>query len=141
MLYSVTNLTQVADCDALLTWAGREKADLTFKKTAEERLTVKYAETTLGIDAILQSVLVEISALDAIIAALPDGPFKDEQIKTKTKREYKKFLLETRKETYGIIALLQKQSDVSRVDQEIEEMNAFIAAIEERKATLAGSAA
>ena len=137
MNYSVRNLTQVADCNALLTWAAREKADLAFKKTAEERMTVKFAETSLEIDAILETVLTELAALDTIIAALPDGPVKDEQIKIRTKKEYKRFLLVTRRESYGKIALLQKESEVSRLDQEIEEMDVFIAAVEAQKATIA----
>lgn len=136
MNYSVRNLTQVADCNALLTWAAREKADLAFKKTAEERMTVKFAETSLEIDAILETVLTELAALDTIIAALPDGTVKDEQIKIRTKKEYKRFLLVTRRESYGKIALLQKESEVSRLDQEIEEMDVFIAAIEAQKATI-----
>lgn len=129
-------MTEVADCNALLTWAGREKADLAFKKTAEERLTVKFAETSVEIDAILQSVLAELTALDTIIAALPDGTIKDDQIKIRTKKEYKRFLLVTRRETYGTIALLQKEFEVSGLDQEIEEIDVFIAAIEAQKATL-----
>jgi hypothetical protein len=140
MNYSVSNLTEVADCNALLTWAGREKADLTFKRTAEERLTVKFAETSVEIDAILQSVLAELAALDTIIAALPDGPIKDDQIKIRTKKEYKRFLLVTRRETYGIIALLQKEYEVSVKDQEIEEIDAFIAAIEAHRDTLTPAA-
>jgi hypothetical protein len=136
MNYSVTQLTEIADCNALLTWAGREKADLAFKKTAEERLSVKFAETSVEIDAILQSVLAELAALDTIIAALPDGPVKDEQIKIRIKKEYKRFLLVDRRETYGKIALLQKESEVSRLEQDVEEMDAFIAAIEAHRATL-----
>lgn len=136
MNYSVSNLTEVADCNELLTWAEKEKADLAFKKTAEERLTVKFAETSLEIDAILQGVVAELAVLDTIIASLPDGPVKDEQIKTKTKKEYKKFLLETRRETYGKIALLQKESEVARLDQELEEMDVFITTIQEHKATI-----
>ena len=44
MMYSISNLTQVADCDALLAWAAREKADLNFKKLSDERMTSQYAE-------------------------------------------------------------------------------------------------
>ena len=136
MNYSVTNLTQIADCDVLLTWSGREKADLVFKKSVEERLIVKYAETSIEIDAVLQGVLAEISALDIIIASLPDGSVKDEQIRKRKKADYKKFLLETRRETYGMIALLQKQSDVALIDVEIEAMDEFTAIIEAHKETL-----
>lgn len=136
MDYAVTNLTQVADYDVLLTWAARERADVAFKKTAEERLIVKYAETSVEIDAVLQGVLAEISSLEIIIASLPNGPVKDEQVRKKIKADYKKFLLETRRETYGMIALLQKQSDVARVDQEIESLDEFTSVIEAHKVTL-----
>ena len=139
MNYSVSSLTQTVDCDVLVTWAGREKADLVFKKTAEERLIVKYAETSLEIDAILQGVLAELTAVNNTIALLPDGSVKDDQIKRQTKLEYKKFLLETRRETYGVIALLQKQSDVARVDDEIAQLDVFIAAVEAQRATIAGA--
>jgi hypothetical protein len=132
----VSNLTQVADCDVLLTWATKEKADLTFKKLSEERLTTRYTDTSVEVEAILQGVIVEISAVDTIIAVLPEGPTKEAEIKKKVKLEYKKFLLETRKESYGAVALLQKQLDLSRVIKELDEMDVFIAAVTAHKETL-----
>ena len=137
MNYSVQNLTQVSDCNALLTWAAREKSDLNFKKLSDERLTVRFAETSQELDAILQGVLAELAATETIIAVLPEGPSKDEAINKKTRLEYKKFLLENRKESYGTLALLEKEMDLARVEQEIEEVNAFIAAVEEKRAALA----
>ncbi|HOZ76283.1 MAG TPA: hypothetical protein PLS51_13155 [Flavobacterium sp.] len=136
MNYSVINLTQVADCNVLLTWAAKEKADLEFKKLSDQRLTTRYAETSLELDAILQGVLAEIAATDTIIAVLPDGPSKDDAINKKTRLEYKKFLLETRKESYGTVALLEKEMDLGRIYQEIAEVDAFVAAVEARKAEL-----
>ena len=50
--------------------------------------------------------------------------------------EYKKFLLETRKESYGAVSLLQKQLDLSRVEKELVEVDTFIATITAHKATL-----
>lgn len=136
MSYSISSITQVADCDVLLTSAGKEKADLEFKKLSEERLTSKYATTSVEVDAILQGVLAELSAVNTIIGVLPDGPTKDEEIKKKVKLEYKKFLLENRKESYGAVALLEKQMDLARVTQELAEVNAFITLITNHKATL-----
>ena len=136
MQYSISDITQAADCDVLLTWAGKEKADLTFKKLSEERLTNKYATTSIEVEAILQGVLVELSAVETIIGVLPDGPTKDDEIKKKVKLEYKKFLLETRKESYGAVSLLQKQLDLSRVEKELVEVDTFIATITAHKATL-----
>lgn len=136
MSYSVSNITVAADCDLLLTSAGREKADLEFKKLSEERLTNKYATTSVEIDAILQGVLVELSAVNTIIGVLPEGPTKEEEIKKKVKLEYKKFLLENRKESYGAVALLEKQLDLARVVKELEEVNSFITIVTDHKATL-----
>lgn len=136
MNYSISNITQTADCDVLLSWAAKEKADLTFKRLSEERLTNKYETTSVEVDTILQGVLVELSAIETIINVLPDGPTKDDEIKKKIKLEYKKFLLETRKESYGAVALLEKQLDVARLDQEIAEVDVFIATITAHKDTL-----
>jgi hypothetical protein len=136
MTYSVTNLTQVADCDALLTWAAKEKADLDYKRLSDERLTARYAETSLELDAILQGVIAELSATETIIAVLPEGPSRDDALNKRTRLEYKKFLLETRKESYGTVALLEKEMELARVNREISEVEIFIAAVETQKATL-----
>lgn len=136
MNYSVQNLTQVADCDVLLSLAQKEKADLTFRKLSVERLTDRYAETSVEVATQLQGVIAELAAVDSYIAILPDGPIKDEAVDKKTRLEYKKFLLEGRVESYGVVALLEKQMDLGRVEQEIAEVDAFVAAVEARKAAL-----
>lgn len=136
MSYTISGLTTVGDCDVLLTSAGKEKADLDFKKLSEERLVNRYATTSVEVDAILQGVLVELSAVNTIIGVLPDGPTKDEEIKKKVKLEYKKFLLENRKESYGAVALLEKEMDLARVVKELDEVNSFITIITAHKATL-----
>jgi hypothetical protein len=136
MNYTVQNLTQVADCDVLLSLAQKEKADLTFRKLSVERLTDRYAETSVEVATQLQGVIAELAAVESYIAILPDGPIKDEAVDKKTRLEYKKFLLEGRVESYGVVALLEKQMDLGRVEQEIAEVDAFVAAVEARKAAL-----
>ena len=129
MSYSVSKITTVADCDLLLAWAVKEKADLNYKKLSEERLTNNYSETSIEIDAELQSVISEIAATETIIATLPDGNSKEDAIKKKVRLEYKKFLLENRKDSYGVVALLEKELDLTNVTQSL-------AAITARKAEL-----
>lgn len=136
MNYAVNNILEIADCDVLISWANKEKADLVFKKLSEERLTTKYTDTTVEVEAILQGVIAELGAVNTIIGVLPDGPTKEAEIKKKVKLEYKKFLLETRKESYGAVALLEKQLDLARVEKELDEVDAFIATITAHKATL-----
>ena len=136
MNYSLMNLTQVTDCDALLAWAAKEKANLLYQKTTDERFAVKYAETSLEIDANLISVLAKINASEITIASLPDGPTKEQELDKKTRLEYRKVVLESRKEAFGTIALLQKQTEVARVEQEIAEMDAFVATIQAHLLTI-----
>ena len=135
-MYTVSNLTTIADCDVLLTMANKEKADLAFKKLSEERLVTNYSTASVEIDAVLQGVLAEISAVDTIIAALPEGPTKETEEKRKVRLEYKKFLLENRKESYGAVALLEKELDLERVNKQLDEVNLFIDTITAHKATL-----
>lgn len=136
-MYSLNKITTVADCDVLLTWAEKEKSDLTFKQLSVERVTVNYSSTSIEIDAVLQGVIAEISAIDTIMSTLAEGPTKEDLVKKKTRLEYKKFLLENRKESYGSVALLEKELDLERINKELDEVDAFITTITTHKASLA----
>lgn len=136
MSYSVNKITTIADCDLLLAWAAKEKADLNFKKLSEERLTNNYSIASIEIDAELQSVITEIAATETIIAALPAGNSREDAVKKKVRLEYKKFLLENRKESYGVVALLEKELDLTKVTLELTEIDTFTDAITDRKAVL-----
>lgn len=81
-------------------------------------------------------MLAELAATETILAVLPEGPTSEDALKKKTRLEYKKFLLETRRESYGTVALLEKQMDLGRVLQEIEEVDIFINTIETHKLEL-----
>lgn len=135
-MYSLNKITTVADCNVLLTWAEKEKSDLTFKQLSVERVTVNYSSTSVEVDAVLQGVVAEITAIDTIITTLPEGQTKEDLVKKKTRLEYKKFLLENRKESYGSVALLEKELDLERINKELDEVDAFIATITDHKATL-----
>jgi hypothetical protein len=137
MSYSIAKITSVADCDLLLAWAAKEKADLNFKKLSEERLTTNYSTTSIEIDAELQAITTEIASTETVIAALPAGNSKEDAIKKKVKLEYKKFLVENRKESYGVVALLEKELNLTKVTLELAEIDTFSAAISTRKAALA----
>lgn len=135
-MYSLNKISTVADCNVLLTWAEKEKSDLTFKQISVERVTVNYGSTSTEIDAILQGVLAEINATATILLSLPEGPTKEELEKKKTRLEYKKFLLENRKESYGSVALLEKELDLERIIKELDEVESFIETVTTHKATL-----
>ena len=116
--------------------ANKEKADLAFKKLSEERLVTNYSTTSVEIDAVLQGVIAEIAAVDSILAVLPNGPTKDSEEKRKVRIKYKKLLKKNRKESYGAVALLEKELDLERVNKQLDEVNLFIDAVTAHKATL-----
>lgn len=135
-MYSLNKINTVADCNVLLTWAEKEKSDLTFKQLSVERVAVNYSSTSIEIDAVLQGVVAEISAIDTIIGTLAEGPTKEDLVKKKTRLEYKRFLLENRKESYGSVALLEKELDLERINKELDEVDSFITTVTAHKATL-----
>jgi hypothetical protein len=135
-MYSLSRITTVADCDALLLWAGREKSDLAFKKYSVERVTTNYNSTSVEIEAILQGVIAEITAVQTVIDILPEGLTKEAEVKRKIRLEYKKFLLENRKDSYGAVALLERELDLERINKEVIEVDAFITGVTDYKNTM-----
>jgi hypothetical protein len=135
-MYSLNRITTVADCDVLLSWAEREKSDLAYKHYTINRITTNYGETSVEVEAILQGVNAEIAASEMVLTILPDGPTKDAEVKKKTRLEYKKFLLENRKESYGAVALLERELELERINKEIAEVDVFITSVTAHKNTL-----
>ena len=136
MAYSKEMLTSATDCDLVLVMAADEKADLEFKKVTADRHTTIYTANAAEIDADLQTVNAEITVLETIIPNLPEGPAKAENSDKLVKANYKKFTLENRKESAGVIALLQSQLESERYALELAEVDAFIEEINTRKVSL-----
>jgi hypothetical protein len=135
-MYSIEKLTQVSDCDAVLTWAQTEKENLELKKLNESKLTRNYSNTSLSIETELQSVITQMNTINAILPTLPEGSIKEENLKKLRKLDYRKFLLEDRRINYGVVALLEKELDVERISKEIVEIDAFITSVTQKKASL-----
>ncbi len=136
-MYSLNKITTVADCDVLLSRVIKEKSDLLHKHYTIERIAVTFGSTSAEIEAILQGVNIELNANQTIFSTLPEGPSKEDMEKKIRRLEYKKFLLEERKENYGSVALLEKELELERLNKEIDEVDAFITTVTDHKATLA----
>ncbi len=136
MSYSWNVVATQADCDAILTLVSRERADLVFSKSATEREIEHYAENSVEVAVELQKVSAQMSAYTTIVANLPDGENKEDNI-TKLKRlEVRQRVLNDRKNDYGVVALLDKQLSLGRIEKELVEVDAFIASLQAHKATL-----
>ena len=136
MNYTVSLLTNVPDCQALINIATREKSDLNYRKEGLMRLSQNATLTSAEIEAELTSVNAELAALQTLIDNLPDGPIKEDTIRRFKKADYKKVLLEGRRGKYGVLSILGREYDIACIDHDIAEADAYIAAITDRMNTL-----
>ncbi len=136
MNYSVNMLSTAADCDSLILVAEKEKSDLGFRKTSQERQKENYAANSIGIDEDILATNAEVTALQTVVSTLPAGAAKDENEKRLKKLELKKFLLAQKDKNYGSVALLMRELEVARIAKEMEEVDAFIVSINARKAAI-----
>jgi len=132
MNYSVSLLTNRPDCQALIDIANADKKGLLYRRTGLEIQSDSATSNSSEIDAELSAVTAEVASLQAIINGLPDGPTKDILILRYKKADVKKALLESRKDKYGVLSLLQKENDIACIDKDIIEIDAYITALTDR---------
>ena len=136
MNYSVAQLATVQECDAVLAIAGKEKADLQFRHTSVQRQQANYTESSVIISTELSAVKAELDAYASIMNSLPEGPAKEEALLKQKKLEYRQFLLTERQDDYGSVALLEKQMELGQLEQQLAELDVFLAAVQARRAAL-----
>ncbi|MFM9985994.1 MAG: hypothetical protein ACKVOK_12220 [Flavobacteriales bacterium] len=136
MIYTTGALGTVGDCDKVLLSAQKQKSSLEVRRTNLVYRQGQDATTSTKVEADLVMIEAKIGALTTLINALPDGDEKDDRILERMGYEYRQGLLERRSENYGIIGQLEKENELAMIDLQIGEMNAFIAAVEARKAEL-----
>ena len=132
MIYSVSLLTTKPDCQALIDIANSDKKGLLYRRAGLEIQSDSATSNSTEIDAELSAVTAEIASLQAIINGLPDGPTRDILILRYKKADVKKALLESRKDKYGVLSLLQKENDIACIDKDIIEIDAYITALTDR---------
>ncbi len=133
MNFNTTLLTTPSECDTLLTIAAKEDESLEFRKTSLNRQLASYSATGTTVDQDLAATNAEVAALQNIVATLPEGNSRTEQL-TKLKRaELKQFLLNQKDKNYGSVSLLGLELDLARTQQELDVVTGFISEINARK--------
>ena len=136
MNYSIEKLSNTSDCNALLALANKEQSDLEFRKLSQNRSRDSYLERSSQITTDKTVIQGEVNALTTVIQTLPEGEVKDDAVSRKTKLEYRLFTLEEQNEHYGVLALLEKEMEISLIEKQLLEVNAFKTAVEARLAEL-----
>jgi len=141
MDYSLEKIDTVVACDALLMSAQKKKQDLEIKrrKLGEAIASFRKRMDTVGQDsALVQSMLLIYTAA---YEALPEGTRDKVDMKIKVRRlELRQAQLEKRALTYNVRALLSRQVKYNVLDCQVAEIDAYIAAVEDRKTALATAA-
>lgn len=136
MNYSFTLLSSKEDCDTAIAIAKKNKNELEYRKITLDHKKQGAIDSAVEIETELQAVNAQIAAYETVIANLPEGDTKKENISKKTKAEHKRFLLTERKESYGVLSLLETEVDIGCVEKDIAEFDAYIAGLTERKNSL-----
>jgi hypothetical protein len=136
MNYSINRLSTIADCDAVLALAQKDKADLEFKNLSLQRNYQSYQSRSVQLTADIQVTQAEINALTTVIAGLPDGDTKDDNIAKQKRVEYRLFTLQEQSENYGVIALLEKELEINFVEKQLAETLTFIQLVETKKTSI-----
>ena len=137
MNYSLTTITTIADCDAILDKASLEQNELIFQKTVQERQYRLVTAGSSGVDAELTGVISQKNALETAAAILPEGPARQDLTDKISDLQHKQFQLEKRRRHYGIPALLQKEYDITAIEKQITEHVSYMDAVTQRKMELA----
>ncbi len=136
MDYTLTDITTVADCDALLQAADTDQQELNFKKIQQTRAYGITSSGSAGVDAQLAATIAEITGLETAVAGMPEGPSKQDLVDRLADLQHKKYLLEKRRRRYGSLAMIQKQYAITGTEKLLAENASYIDAVEQRKAEL-----
>jgi hypothetical protein len=136
MNYSVNRLTKAADCDAVIARINKEKANLEFEKLSVLRDYEFAISRSTKLTADIQVATQEIAVYDQVIAGLPEGEIKEEQLVKRRKADNRLFNYNEFMQKYGSTALLEMEMKVNLIDKQLAELLVLTQAIEARKAAL-----
>lgn len=138
MSYSFNSITTVADCDALLLLANREKSEINYSIDTITRRINSMTTSAADLAADLAEVQAKLATVETIIASLPDGEAKEEAITERMGYEYRLRVLNDRMDNYGAIALLRRENELEVQNAALDRQEIFITEIQNRRAQIGG---
>src|SRR5688500_11393262 len=140
MNYSLEKIETVQACDELLAMAQEEKESLERRRRNLGELIGGFDTRTGEVSDELASVLIMIQTFTGVYNALPEGKEKvDMNIEIK-RLEARKAQLEKSIISYNVYALLGRQVDYNLLDTQVPMVDAYIAAVQNRRAELGADA-
>jgi hypothetical protein len=136
MEYSLSAISTIEDCDALLQVAEKDQRALGFKKTQQTWLYENTSEDSSEVDAQLAATIAEITGLEGAVTVLPEGDAKRKMLDNLVDLRHRQFQLEKRRRQFGTLAMIQKQYAITGIEKLLAENASYIDAVKQRKAEL-----
>ena len=138
MNYSLEKLTTVAECDALLELAVKDKESTERRRRNLSESIGTFGERTGDYSSELESVETLLETYAAAHDALPEGKNKMTIFLQIKRLEARKAQLDKIVTGYNASSLIGKQTDFNLLDSQVPALDALITAIQARRVALGG---
>lgn len=136
MTFSLTMIELPEDADNLIKTAQRDKRIFEHRKESLELRTENSAENAAQQQFELVATQAQLTAANATIASIPEGPKKEEEITKKMALEVRIRKINESGNKLGAVALIEQEYDTDLLDRQIVGIDYFITAVKARKAAL-----
>ncbi len=135
-MYSTLKLKTTSECDNAIALATDRKSELVFQQSALTRDLSGQEKSVDTISATLVALNAQITGFNAAIATMSDGEAKrDLQSKVRRLNDQRENL-EERLQKSGAPAYLETELQAELSKKQVDEIDAFIASINQRKSEL-----
>lgn len=135
-MYNLELITSAADADQLLRMAQREKRSMYVRRESLSLRNENASEDGAERAADQSALEAELQSLNAMIENLPEGTRKQEEITNRMAVEVKLRRLLQGSNGKDPVSIVERTFDVDRFDRDIAGIEAFVTAVEARKAEL-----
>ena len=136
MEYTTNTLQSVAECDELLALVSREKRGMEIRRNSLSFRNETLEESSEDFLADIAQINSELEYLNETIPNMPEGNKKEEMITDQLLLTAKLRKFNARRDNFGAIGVLQRQLDVEMLNNNLVEIDEFIASINTRKNSL-----
>ena len=136
MVFQTNLITLASEADALISMAQREKRTLANRIETAIIRNVNSTENSAELSAEITSTEAALASSNALLATLPDGPVKEQQVTRKIELDLRLRKLTINGNKAGAIAILESEFDTDSMERQVSGANEFIAAVTARKAQI-----
>lgn len=136
MAFTLNLITVPQEADSLIKMANRDKRNLEHRKESFDLRNVNTAENAAENAGELSEANASLASVIALIATLPDGEKKEDEVTKKLDLELRIRRLTRSGSKTGAVATIEREYDADMIENQLDGIDAFITAVTARKAAL-----